>query len=309
MDDTQKYIAKLKISGVYVDIQYNEETGIILLKDVHSQDPNLKFVLDVKHINDGQVVLSNELPTRIMNRRVSSLVKSNIQLDISGIDFSIQSVELFEGILQTNVCGYEPRRFDRYGVILNFTLDKNAWDNFDQFVYEKFLKCNIESEYADHFAVGLEYISDLMDFNLSNFKNQVYEKLREFGCTSTAKMHVTESIYSELQETLDDFRYNLESEYNLDFSYGLDDESTLDWDDESDRDKLHKIGMQLVELVRHHDDMFEYDRVEESAKRFKSRNSEVSKEVPICIYFNKAFVLKAQALNREIRKLMRMEKA
>jgi hypothetical protein len=301
-EKTKRYIAKLKLSGITLDLKYTDTyTGsdghgsVVELLDIHRDNPDIQVRIDVSNIENGNVILTNsflvKLSGRMTNKRDRHYIwnQSNIQVNIDNINFDLQDALLSHPLVKPSL---PYLTIGKEGLIKNFTLNENSWSNFDKALYHKQIQPYFSTEHMSVYKEVLNNIVDILRFDTYVVNTRIQNEInRAYGID---KMQYYLEYGSE-------YRYLDHMISRLNFMLSMGDKVStplIDWDDESDRESLHKLLYDISELIKDHNNVVDIQKsVEMSLKK-------VSDELKLNIYYSDVFNTKAPIISERIEKMV-----
>jgi hypothetical protein len=163
VDKTLSYIAKLKLNGIKLETEIQNDT--LCLTDVQLSDPDMRIELNLSNIENGNVIINRLMRINLFSRYYYSNSDAQILLNVDNLNFEIQSNEVLIDIMN-NIKQGDITSSDIL-VYSDFMLSDEAWDRFDRAVYNRYEYLKDEKDiqvkdYADFIDLScqqLEFIS------------------------------------------------------------------------------------------------------------------------------------------------------
>jgi hypothetical protein len=216
-DETRRYLAKRKLSGIAINTVVNEK-GLLCLDSIYIQDASIKLYIDVKDIENGNVVISKNFMktlSRYSDRYHASQKYDKKVVIIDNINFEIQDLNFLLDCLDP-IAWY--MKLGDKGLLSDFTLNKNSYNNFCKAVYKIGIQKWIGTAKKVEYNEALYMVKKLFSFHEYYAGLRVQEKVKEiynvdsdktlYFVISTEEYNDLMSLVNKMQEGIHDGRYH-----------------------------------------------------------------------------------------------------
>jgi hypothetical protein len=240
-DETRRYIAKLKLSGIKLDT-VEDNNGTPYLMDIILENTEAPVTINFEHINNGLVIIGEYFMNKLRyNKEIAS---SGLNVDMTWLSLDIQDYWILMQIMSMLPDGDTIKYFADY--------DKTL-DNFDDAIYRLVHRVYFRAISLEKYAEALKLYSDYLMFSTRLMISNLADKFESNGKRKVNRYSlITCSEYEELYEAI------------LSFDNGISWNSNLRryWNVSDYRKILNYILYDLSELLKDHNKVSSYSESE-----------------------------------------------
>jgi hypothetical protein len=168
------------------------------LYGVHILNPEVEATIDIKDIEGGDVIITNDAFKNSLVRKGSC----NVKIDLSNLNFDIQSYYLLK-VLVDNFQVFSSYE-NSTSIFTDITLDDKAWSRLDNALYNSnLLALRSRTESFNHYSDVLKDLCSILNFDEVVVKCRVGQALDQAGITNTYQYDasdVTKRLHSEIDK-------------------------------------------------------------------------------------------------------------